>query len=188
MLSREEGDPDSHREGSHPPGDDALQAAGLHQVHERRRVSERNTCLCFTSDAYYSWWKCGVVCGSLMKREPLGGCAVSRRDLSRFRGGENIFSAEVENALSQHPDIAVTAVIGIPSDQWGESVHAVLIPKEGAKLDQTEVIAFCKERIAGFKCPRSIEIVAEMPMSGAGKILKTELRKPHWEGQGKSVS
>jgi hypothetical protein len=49
--------------------------------------------LCFTSDAYYSWWKCGVVCGSLMKREPLGGCAVSRRDLSRFRGGENIFSS-----------------------------------------------------------------------------------------------
>ena len=93
VLSREEGDPDSHREGSHPPGDDALQAAGLHQVHERRRVSERNTCLCFTSDAYYSWWKCGVVCGSLMKREPLGGCAVSRRDLSRFRGGENIFSS-----------------------------------------------------------------------------------------------
>jgi acyl-CoA synthetase (AMP-forming)/AMP-acid ligase II len=102
-------------------------------------------------------------------------------------GGENIFSVEVENALSQHPDIAANAVIGIPSDQWGESVHAVVIVKKGAQISASEVIAFCKQHIAGFKCPRSIEVVATLPLSGAGKVLKTELRKPYWNSQAKAV-
>ena len=103
-------------------------------------------------------------------------------------GGENIFSAEVENVLSQHPDIAANAVIGIPSDQWGESVHAVIIAKKGAQISASEVIAFCKKHIAGFKCPRSIEVVASLPLSGAGKVLKTELRKPYWNRLDKAVS
>jgi acyl-CoA synthetase (AMP-forming)/AMP-acid ligase II len=102
-------------------------------------------------------------------------------------GGENIFSAEVENALSQHPDIAANAVIGIPSDQWGESVHAVIIAKEGAQISASEVITFCKQHIAGFKCPHSIEVVATLPLSGAGKVLKTELRKAYWNRQTKAV-
>ena len=102
-------------------------------------------------------------------------------------GGENIFSVEVENALSQHPDIAANAVIGIPSDQWGESVNALVIVKKGTQISASEVIAFCKQHIAGFKCSRSIEVVATLPLSGAGKVLKTELRKPYWNSQAKAV-
>lgn len=107
-------------------------------------------------------------------------------------GGENIYSAEVENALSQHPAIAITAVIGIPSDKWGETVHAVVVlkPTAGAGTDQlaAELIEHCKQRIAGYKCPRTVEFRAALPTTGAGKIQKTELRKPYWEGKTRAVN
>jgi long-chain acyl-CoA synthetase len=104
-------------------------------------------------------------------------------------GGENVYSAEVENVVAQHPSIAQCAAIGIPSDQWGEQVHAVVFLKSGAALTEDELIAFCKERLAGYKCPRSAEIRSEpLPMSGAGKILKRELRRPFWEGRTRAVN
>ena len=97
-------------------------------------------------------------------------------------GGENVYSMEVENVIAQHPAVSQCAVIGIPSEQWGETVHAFVIPKEGAKVNAAEIIAFCKERIAGYKCPRSIDIRTEpFPLSGAGKVLKRELRRLHAE-------
>ncbi|MEZ0220687.1 long-chain-fatty-acid--CoA ligase [Tardiphaga sp. 1201_B9_N1_1] len=97
-------------------------------------------------------------------------------------GGENVYSTEVENVVAQHPAVAQCAVIGIPDSQWGETVHAFVIPKPGASVNAGEIIAFCKEKIAGYKCPRSVDVRSEpFPLSGAGKVLKRELRRPFWE-------
>lgn len=104
-------------------------------------------------------------------------------------GGENVYSAEVENVVALHPAVVQCAVIGIPSEQWGEAVHAVIVPRPGASVAADELIAFCHERIAGYKCPRSVEVrETPMPMSGAGKILKRELRLPFWEGKERRVN
>lgn len=104
-------------------------------------------------------------------------------------GGENVFSAEVENAVSKHPVVSDCAVIGIPSDEWGETVHAIIVLKPGEKAPlEQELVEHCKEHIAGFKCPRSFEFRTDpLPVSGAGKVLKTELRKPYWETDGRTV-
>lgn len=104
-------------------------------------------------------------------------------------GGENVYSAEVENALSSHPAVATSAVIGIPSDQWGEAVHAIVILKPGGEVSEKALQSHCHDLIAGYKCPRSIEFRLEpFPLSGANKVLKTELRKPYWEGQERQIS
>ena len=104
-------------------------------------------------------------------------------------GGENVYSAEVENAIGQHPAVATSAVIGIPSDQWGEQVHAIVILKDGAKATEQELKDHCHTLIAGYKCPRSVEFRTDpFPLSGANKVLKTELRKPFWEGQDRNIS
>jgi acyl-CoA synthetase (AMP-forming)/AMP-acid ligase II len=107
-------------------------------------------------------------------------------------GGENVYSSEVETIVSQYPGIAQCAVIGIPSDEWGESVHAVLVssPDSGtpSSLTVSDLRKFCKQHIAGYKCPRSFEFMDSLPISAAGKILKTELRKPYWKNSEKQVS
>ena len=103
-------------------------------------------------------------------------------------GGENVYSAEVENALAQHPSVATNAVIGIPSEKWGEAVHAVVVFKPGVNATSDELSAHCRGLIAGYKCPRSFEFRDALPMTGAGKIQKTELRKPHWEGRNRAVN
>ncbi|MES2682028.1 MAG: long-chain fatty acid--CoA ligase [Pseudomonadota bacterium] len=103
-------------------------------------------------------------------------------------GGENIYSVEVENAIARHPAVAASAVIGIPCAEMGETVHAAVVLKAGATLTQEALYAHCKQHIAGYKCPRSLELREALPMSGAGKVLKTELRKPFWEGRERSVS
>jgi len=103
-------------------------------------------------------------------------------------GGENVFSAEVENALASHPDVATCAVIGIPDPQWGEAVHAVVVPKPGRTPTAEALIAHCKAAIAGYKCPKGVEFRDALPLSGAGKVLKTELRKPYWSGTSRRVA
>ena len=104
-------------------------------------------------------------------------------------GGENVYSIEVENALAQHPAVAQCAVIGIPDEEWGEQVHAVVVPRAGASVSADELIAFAKTLIAHYKCPRSVEVrETPLPLSGAGKILKRELRKPFWKGRDRRVS
>ncbi|CRZ15160.1 long-chain-fatty-acid--CoA ligase [Mycolicibacterium neworleansense] len=96
-------------------------------------------------------------------------------------GGENVYSAEVENAISLMPGVAEVAVIGIPDPRWGETVHAVVVPRPGAGLTAEAVIEHCGGRIAGYKCPRSVEFRdTPLPQSGPGKILKRELREPFW--------
>lgn len=99
-------------------------------------------------------------------------------------GGENIYSAEVENAIAQHPAVAMCAVIGIPHEKWGEAVHAVVVRKPGAELDEDAVRAHCRERIAGYKCPKTVAFCDALPLSSAGKILKRDLREPFWTNRG----
>ena len=94
-------------------------------------------------------------------------------------GGENIYSIEVENAICAHPAVAECAVIGIPDPAWGETVHAIVVPRLGQAPAVADIIAHCRTLIAGYKCPRSIEFRTEaLPLSGANKILKSALRKP----------
>ncbi len=104
-------------------------------------------------------------------------------------GGENVYTAEVESAISTHPDVVDVAVIGIPSEEWGEAVHAVVVATEGSALTADAVIAHARESIAGYKVPRSVEVRTEpLPLSGAGKTLKRALRDPFWEGHDRGVS
>jgi acyl-CoA synthetase (AMP-forming)/AMP-acid ligase II len=103
-------------------------------------------------------------------------------------GGENVYSAEVENAIAAHPAIAQVAVIGIPSETWGEAVHAIVVLQAGASVTEDEIKAWTRERIAGYKVPKSVEFRAEpLPLSGALKVLKRELRAPYWEGRERQV-
>lgn len=104
-------------------------------------------------------------------------------------GGENVYSAEVENALGQHPAVATSAVIGIPSKEWGESVHALVILNPGVNVTTQALQKHCHKLIAGYKCPHSIKFTTEpFPLSGANKVLKTELRKPYWKDQKRQIS
>lgn len=95
-------------------------------------------------------------------------------------GGENVYSAEVENAIARHPAVAACAVIAIPHAQWGEAVHAAVVLAPGQTLTAADLIAHCKTLIAGYKCPVSVDFVATLPITGAGKVLKTRLREPFW--------
>lgn len=104
-------------------------------------------------------------------------------------GGENVFSAEVENAVMQYPGLSECAVIGIPDEKWGEAVHAIVVPRAGETPDPEAIVAHCRTLIAPYKCPRTVEIRAEaLPKSGAGKIQKFELRAPFWKGRDRNVS
>ncbi|MGY4290176.1 long-chain acyl-CoA synthetase [Bradyrhizobium sp. LM2.7] len=104
-------------------------------------------------------------------------------------GGENVYSGEVENAIFQHDGVRECAVIAVPDAQWGEAVHALVVPKDGWALDDEMIIMHCRKLIAGYKCPRSVEIRTEpLPVSGAGKIMKAALRQEKWRGYIRSVN
>jgi acyl-CoA synthetase (AMP-forming)/AMP-acid ligase II len=98
-------------------------------------------------------------------------------------GGENVYSTEVEEVLYQHPGVLEAAVFGVPDAQWGEAVHAVVVLRPGQDIGTATLIAFCRERIAGYKVPKQIELRGDpLPKSGPGKVLKRELRAPFWAG------
>ena len=104
-------------------------------------------------------------------------------------GGENVYSAEVENAVMNHPAVEQVVVVGIPSDKWGEQVHAEIILKNGQTASEEDIIAKTKDYIANYKCPRSIKFRTEpFPLSGAGKLLKRDVRAPYWEGKDRQIS
>lgn len=102
--------------------------------------------------------------------------------------GENVYSAEVENALAQHPAVSASAVIGIPSEQWGEAVHAVVVRKPGHDVSAIELMTHCKTLIAGYKSPRSIDFMDAQLLSAAGKVLKINLREKFWQGRDRGVA
>ncbi|WP_398493310.1 long-chain-fatty-acid--CoA ligase [Variovorax sp.] len=102
-------------------------------------------------------------------------------------GGENVYSAEVENAIAQLPQVLMSAVIGVPDDKWGERVHAVIVRREGMALEAEAVIAHCRAQIASYKCPRSVEFRDALPLSAAGKLQKFQLRDPYWAGKQRRV-
>ncbi len=103
-------------------------------------------------------------------------------------GGENVYSAEVENAIASHPAVLQVAVIGVPSDEWGEAVHAIVVLREGSEATDVEIIDHAREWIAGYKVPKAVTFRADpLPLSGAMKVLKRELRAPYWEGHDRNV-
>jgi acyl-CoA synthetase (AMP-forming)/AMP-acid ligase II len=103
-------------------------------------------------------------------------------------GGENVYSAEVENIIMSHDGVTGCAAIGIPDDKWGETVHAIVTRSADSDVTSEALIAHCKANLAHYKCPRSVDFVAAFPLSGAGKILKTVLREPFWRGRERKIS
>ncbi|PWR20930.1 long-chain-fatty-acid--CoA ligase [Zavarzinia compransoris] len=103
-------------------------------------------------------------------------------------GGENVYSAEIEHVLSVHPSVGAVAVIGVPDERWGEAIKAVVVPAAGAGIDAGELTAFCRERLASYKVPKSFDIVETMPLTGTGKISKKDLRAKYWAGLQRSVA
>jgi len=98
-------------------------------------------------------------------------------------GGMNIYPAEIEAALEQHPEIYDVAVFGIPSEEWGEVVHATVVRAPGSSLAREEIAVFAREHLASYKVPRSVDFMDELPRTGSGKILKRQLRAPYWAGR-----
>ncbi|WP_020101254.1 long-chain-fatty-acid--CoA ligase [Mycobacterium sp. 360MFTsu5.1] len=103
-------------------------------------------------------------------------------------GGENIYSIEVERVLAEHPAVSEVAIIGVPDEKWGESVKAVVtLEGSGDGVSDADLIAFARERLAAYKCPKTIDFVDDMPRNPTGKILKKELRKPYWDGRDRAT-
>ncbi|AQT78645.1 long-chain fatty acid--CoA ligase [Mycolicibacterium litorale] len=102
-------------------------------------------------------------------------------------GGENIYSVEVERVLTDHPAVLDAAVFGVPDDKWGESVKAVVELSAGQSVSEEELVAWCREHLAHYKCPRSVEISEALPRNPTGKLLKRDLRKPYWENRDRAI-
>ena len=113
---------------------------------------------------------------------------VDRKKDMIITGGFNVYPNEVEQVLSEHPAVQEAAVIGIPDDKWGEAVKACVQLKPDQVVSDEELIAMVKDKLGGVKAPKTVDIMADLPRSAVGKVLKTELRKPYWEATDRNVS
>ena len=113
---------------------------------------------------------------------------VDRKKDMIVSGAENVFAREVEQCLLQHPAVHECAVIGVPSERWGEEVKAVVVRESGASAGAEDLMVFCGEHLAGYKRPRSVDFVDDLPRNPNGKVLKRVLREPYWQGHSRRVS
>jgi fatty-acyl-CoA synthase/long-chain acyl-CoA synthetase len=112
---------------------------------------------------------------------------VDRRNDMIISGGMNVYSVEVENVIAAHPSVGQVAVVAVPHPDWGEAVHAVIVPALGATPDTDDLAAYCREHLAAYKRPKAFEVVAELPLTVYGKVDKKALRAPHWVDVGRNV-
>jgi len=112
---------------------------------------------------------------------------VDRKKDMIITGGENVYSSEVELVLARHPKVADAVVIGVPDDHWGERVHAVIVAVSGASPTPQEIQEFCREHLAGYKIPRSMDLRDSLPRLPTGKIAKGELRDEYWKGHARRI-
>jgi fatty-acyl-CoA synthase len=103
-------------------------------------------------------------------------------------GGENISSVEIEKALYEHPAVLESAVIGVPDEHWGEVPKALVVLRGDQDVSEEDLIGFCRQRLAPFKVPKSVELLPSLPKGGTGKILKAKLREPYWVTREKRVN
>ena len=135
------------------------------------------TAACFTDDGWFKTGDAGFLDeeGYVYLHDRVKDMIVS--------GGENVYPAEIENVLMSHPGIADVAVVGVPDEKWGETVKAVVLRAEGSEVTSDEIVAFARERLAGYKIPRSVDFTDEpLPRNPSGKLLKRIIREPYWEG------
>ena len=102
-------------------------------------------------------------------------------------GGFNVYAVEVEAALSEHPSVLMSAVVGIPHPHWGEAVHAEVMLRDGTAVSDDELIDLAKAKLGSYKAPKSIRFVSELPLSSVGKVLRRQVRRPYWEGHERQI-
>jgi long-chain acyl-CoA synthetase len=103
-------------------------------------------------------------------------------------GGTNVYPAEVEKIILQMEGVADVGVIGVPDEKWGEQVKAIVVLKPGYKVSEEEIINYCRQSLAGFKIPKTVDYIDIIPRNAVGKMLKKDLRKPYWEGKDTFIS
>lgn len=130
------------------------------------------------------WWKSGDI-GRIDEHGFVH--IVDRKKDMIISGGFNIYATEVEAIISEHPDVVMSAVVGIPHEEWGESVHAEIVLREGARLAEEELRAHVKKRLGSYKAPKSVAFVTELPLSVVGKVLRRQVREKYWTDRNRSI-
>ena len=168
--------PDGHEVRAGEPGEFMVRNTWLAEYFNRPDATGKSL-----HDGFFS-------VGDVAYRDDEGYYYICDRQIDMIiSGGVNIYPAEVEGVLHAHPAVIDAAVIGVPDHQWGESVKAVVLLRPGMKTTAAELISFCDSRIAGYKKPRSIDFVDELPRDAAGKLLKRKIREPYWAGMSRRV-
>ena len=127
--------------------------------------------------------------GDLVRREDDGSLTfVDRKRYLIKTGGENVYPAEVEAVLTRHPAVQEACIFGVPDPRWGETIKALVVLAPGAEASEAELIAWCKDKAAGYKAPTSVEFRAELARTATGKLQKFKLRAPYWEGYERQVN
>jgi acyl-CoA synthetase (AMP-forming)/AMP-acid ligase II len=169
-------DADGHEVRNGEPGEFMVRNSSLAEYYNRPDATGKSL-----NDGFFS-------VGDMAYRDDEGYYYICDRRIDMvISGGVNIYPAEVEAVLHAHPAVMDAAVIGVPDEQWGESVKAVVELRPDATVKADELIAFCAERLASFKKPRSVDFVTELPRDAAGKLLKRRIREPYWAGTGRHI-